>query len=442
MGLIRPISPIGRIGRISPIRRMKQLKQQLKKQLGQFKQLSFKRQVLFVAVGLVVITTGVLVTLAVNNRGADPTLWLKMDEGVGTSAYDASGSGNTASITNALWKQEAECKFGKCLYFDGRGDYLTVADNSSIEPTAGLTLEAWVKPNKFATSSDYTSSTDSIFYKASQYGLDIINGMPRFRAYANSTWYSVQAGETASDVGAATFRETFDGSLYEGSPTFTPAFGYRALTPANLTAKKGVLITQSDNLQYSRGSQATPDGTNVAYENFDPNQGSLEFWVKPNWNGDDGVEHEILIGYVDSGNYIYLYKYTNNILYFQYRGSSGTAISTQVSATGWAAGTWYHVVAVWDKNNTVNGSNYSYLYVNGSGAGSVTAVTAMTSVPSLFFIGQSNNNTLQFNGTIAGRILNRPLSSTEVTALYNSGAGSTDTFTVTPDTIWMGDYSD
>jgi len=201
----------------------------------------FYKQVIFIIIGVAIIAAGGFVIYAVSNRGAAAVGWWRFDEGVGASAYDASGNANTATITGATWKNEDECKFGKCLYFDGTGDSLSVTSASELNPTTGVTIEGWVKANSFPTSTNATIAS-----KASQYSLDINQGMPRFRAYANSAWYSVQTPE-GTDVGGQTsytpaiFRETADGVLSEASASFTPAFGFRALTPTNLTAKKGVL---------------------------------------------------------------------------------------------------------------------------------------------------------------------------------------------------------
>ena len=240
------------------------------------------KQFIFIALLAIVFTGGVLTIRAVSNRGSAPVAWWRLDEGYGSTANDASSNTNSGTITNATWKNESDCKFGKCLYFDGSGDYVTVTDHASIEPTTGITIEAWVRPN-------VATGTLQLVTKDSQYSLDIINYQPRFRAYANNQWWIVQ-----TSPGTITFQEHFDNSL-TGDPvaTFTAAFGYRALGPSNLTSENGILITQSDNLQYSRGSQSTPDGTNVVYENFNPNQGTLEFWVRPNFDGDDGESHYI-----------------------------------------------------------------------------------------------------------------------------------------------------
>lgn len=58
-----------------------------------------------------------------------PVAHWKLDEGTGINAGDAAGSAD-GTITGAVWKQEVDCKFGKCLYFDGSSDYVSVADGS------------------------------------------------------------------------------------------------------------------------------------------------------------------------------------------------------------------------------------------------------------------------------------------------------------------------
>ncbi len=412
----------------------------IKKPICWFKKLS-KRVLFLIILGIFFVGAGVFTIVAVNNRGNEPVAWWRLDEGYGTSAYDASANSNTGTIINAVWKNEPYCKTGKCLYFDGTNDYLSIINDSTLNPTEGVTIETWARPNNF-------DSSASLIKKDQQYSLDIAQGVPNFRAYANSRWYSAIGGERAW-----LFREPADNQLTgDGGATFTEAFGYRALTPANLTAEKGVLITDADgsgsgsgdNLQYSRGSQSTPDGTNVVYENFDPNQGTLEFWVRPNWDGDDGLRHYITQGWHDTNNRFQIRKdISTNDLYFSYYANSSGADVGAYDISSWNAGVWHHIIGVWDKNNVTNGTDNITLYVDGSRiAGNVTDPGQAEGVDTDFHIGSGRDGADQFNGTIAGRILNRPLTSTEVTALYNSGAGSTDTFTVTPDTVWMGTYSD
>jgi hypothetical protein len=63
----------------------------------------------------------------------------------GTTAADSSGNGNTGMISGAT--SSATGKFGRALSFDGINDIVNVADSTSLDLTAGMTLEAWVRPN-------------------------------------------------------------------------------------------------------------------------------------------------------------------------------------------------------------------------------------------------------------------------------------------------------
>jgi len=110
----------------------------------------FHKQFTFIIIIAIVFSIGVYVAIAVNNRGAAPVAYWKFDEGYGTTAYDAAGS-NDGTITNAQWRNEEDCKVGKCLYFDGDGDYVEVPDDDSLDITDAITIEAWVKPAKWSS---------------------------------------------------------------------------------------------------------------------------------------------------------------------------------------------------------------------------------------------------------------------------------------------------
>jgi fibronectin type 3 domain-containing protein len=70
------------------------------------------------------------------------------DEGAGTAAADASGSGNGGTVVGPGWTIG---KFGAALSFDGVNDWVTVADANSLDLTTGITLEAWVFPTALGT---------------------------------------------------------------------------------------------------------------------------------------------------------------------------------------------------------------------------------------------------------------------------------------------------
>ena len=66
------------------------------------------------------------------------------DEGSGPTVADASGNGNTGTVSNATWVTTG--KFGKALQFNGSSSLATIPDAASLHLTSGMTLEAWVNP--------------------------------------------------------------------------------------------------------------------------------------------------------------------------------------------------------------------------------------------------------------------------------------------------------
>jgi PKD repeat protein len=66
------------------------------------------------------------------------------EEGTGTGVSDRSGKGNNGVASSATWI--ATGRFGKALSFNGASSWVTVADSPSLDPTNGMTLEAWVYP--------------------------------------------------------------------------------------------------------------------------------------------------------------------------------------------------------------------------------------------------------------------------------------------------------
>jgi uncharacterized repeat protein (TIGR01451 family) len=80
--------------------------------------------------------------------GTPPTPGLvaaySFDEGSGTTAADASGTGNTGTIGSATWSTQG--KYGGALAFNGTSAKVTVPDAASLRLTSRMTLEAWVYP--------------------------------------------------------------------------------------------------------------------------------------------------------------------------------------------------------------------------------------------------------------------------------------------------------
>ncbi len=216
---------------------------------------------------------------------------------------------------------------------------------------------------------------------------------------------------------------------------------YYALTPSNLTGENGIHIfpssPNSDDLQYPVGSASL--NSDVVAELLSANQGTLEFWVRPNWDGDDSFGHSLLTITFNASNLFSLQKNANPAfgMHFVIR-TNATSYQALSSISSWTAGGSHQVVAVWDNNNITNGTDKLTLYIDGSRvAGSATLITPAI-LGSDFILGGTGD----LNGAIYGRILDRPLSAAEVTALYAAGAGSLDSTVVTPDTRWMPKFKD
>jgi Concanavalin A-like lectin/glucanases superfamily/Domain of unknown function (DUF2341) len=84
-------------------------------------------------------TTEPTITLtsgASEEQGPGSVAYWSFDEGYGSTAYDKTTNSNDGTITGATWQTEDQCIAGKCLYFDGDGDYVTL-DLFTVEKTGG-----------------------------------------------------------------------------------------------------------------------------------------------------------------------------------------------------------------------------------------------------------------------------------------------------------------
>ncbi len=152
------------------------------------------------------------------------------------------------------------------------------------------------------------------------------------------------------------------------SSTFTPTMGKRnsygpfALGP--IIQGKLNAIGSTDSLTYPKGTQVASD----FYTSVDPNQGSIVFWITPEWNGSDVIGRFI---YYSAANF-YIFKSTTGNLVFQLDASR----SVSKSITDWVAGNTYCVVIRWDYDNTLDGTNYASISVDDvTTSGVITAGT-------------------------------------------------------------------
>ena len=179
-----------------------------------------------------------------------------------------------------------------------------------------------------------------------------------------------------------------------------------------------------DNLRYTSSTTLSSEFKNV----YDLNQGSVVMWVTPEWNGNDGKNHYLWRQGSSGGA---LFKFSNNNLRFNVGGQI-----VDVDASTWTAGTTYNVIARWDIDNTLNGTNYLSLSVNDSHTYGVTTIPS-PSTNTNFYAGASNTS-LASDSVIEGlTIYRRPLfdgtygidvgNGDEINQIYNSGSGNDPT---------------
>ena len=84
---------------------------------------------------------------AAEETSSAPVAYWKFDEGVGTSANNATSTTGIPGIlvNNPVWQTDDQCISGKCLYFDGTNDYISVPQQPSLYLTDKFTLSFWVK---------------------------------------------------------------------------------------------------------------------------------------------------------------------------------------------------------------------------------------------------------------------------------------------------------
>src|SRR6185295_7865269 len=129
-----------------------------------------------------VLTTTTATTIASINAagGPRPVAAYAFDEGTGSSATDASGTGNTGSITGATWTTAG--KYGGALSFNGTTALVTIPDAPALHVTTALTVEAWVNP------SAATGFWEDIIYKGNDtFYLDASGGA---EPVVGGTWAS------------------------------------------------------------------------------------------------------------------------------------------------------------------------------------------------------------------------------------------------------------
>lgn len=203
---------------------------------------------------------------------------------------------------------------------------------------------------------------------------------------------------------------------------FAAAFGYRTRKSLTENPSKAIQLVNRDNLHYDRGTVVN----NQNFANFNPYQGTMIFWVKPYFDGDDRLNHMIFIELGDANDYVFLEKTSGNLLRFEV-SHNGTVVNADIAVTSanFGAGTWHFIACRFDRNNTIDGTNFVAIKLNAAEDEDSTALGTPAAVDATLSIGQDEglDSGKIFDGLIFWHFFERALTDSEVTTLFNSGAG-------------------
>jgi Concanavalin A-like lectin/glucanases superfamily/Bacterial Ig-like domain (group 2) len=181
----------------------------------------------------------------------------------------------------------------------------------------------------------------------------------------------------------------------------------------------GVLVNATDRLAYRSAG------------NFKAASGTVEFWIKPRWNGNDGTTHF----FFTLGNALWIVKDGADNLRF-FLGREDTEAHKGINLGGWLANEWHHLAVTW----TVPG--LMKIYVDGKEALSFasTSQDLVTTIPATMFVG-SQAGALQAKAVFDElRISDIARTASEIAARFAAGPAiqqlTLKTITLQPFVTW------
>ena len=196
--------------------------------------------------------------------------------------------------------------------------------------------------------------------------------------------------------------------------SFTDTTGYNTMIAGGSSNLPTFTLEGGEYAATFNGSQSIKTNANF---NIGTDKVSISFWMKTSQTATAVVGE--MSPNTNSNNTFSWYINDNVANSIQF--NSQNTGQNQSARTGANNGTWKHFVAVIDRSQ--NGANEILIYENGS----LVTFTKPNSTDNngnfgnnILFIGQRAGNSLGFNGQMKFlKIFNYPLSTTEITNLYN-----------------------
>ena len=191
-------------------------------------------------------------------------------------------------------------------------------------------------------------------------------------------------GEFSSPAGVASWGEacTYGGPYTDDSDTLLLAHydGSFDGTQGEVGSPSGAMLVEG---LYGQGA-AVGYGDRLSYAaegNLDLNQGTIEFWLKPDWNGDDMESYTFFeMGYEWFNRMRIMKDGANNLRFMVWDDDTEYGVAFNVG--DWLAGEWHHIAATWQGDEIA-------LYIDGLQVGTSEGVTMPAALVDKLFVGSA-----------------------------------------------------
>jgi hypothetical protein len=331
------------------------------------------------------------------------------NEGSGGNASDMTGNGNTGVLINGTnW---VNGRNGKALNFDGTDDWVDCGNDNSLTVGDGdFTVSAWINfPGAMAGLGDLVGKRDKgtsvgwvwhVTPTVTRLWTSSYGGVDYFYNFEYNKWYHLVM---VRDKSRALVHYYINGEK-KISVTGTSA-------DVSNSGKLAIGRLSEEDTQYFKGKidelsiyERIKSSEEIlsdyhSYENFDEKQGTLELFVKPDWNGNDGKRHTIFYCGNDPGNNSFLILKTNDnkLKFITTDNKKGSQNNPSVDVSDWIKNQWFHLAFTWTSTGS---TGTKQIFIDGHLMASETDNKMPTNLYSRLYIGSINDNTKGFDGVI------------------------------------------
>ena len=193
----------------------------------------------------------------------------------------------------------------------------------------------------------------------------------------------------------------------------------------SLAAADGTVPTASSGIRYARGfldkGLLVAPGFELRYPaaaSINATEGSIAFWIRPDWTGNDNDSHVFARWGTTGGGMIFLKDGANNLrsIFNQFGAGGLPETGVGVNIANWTFNTWHHVVFTWSSS-----ARTVAMYVDGVFKSSAAFNFNLPSIAATeFSVGSDFGSSLAAGTLDQFRIYPAALTLPQVQAIYNA----------------------